>query len=355
MPSGSPPLTALAPLHERVNSWYAEAGRQDLPWREHDCSPWGVFLSEVMSQQTPLARVEPVWREWMERWPTPAALAQAASGDAVRAWGRLGYPRRALRLHEAATAMVQRHGGEVPSGHAELLALPGVGAYTAAAVSCFAFGSPQVVVDTNVRRVLARTLEGKAYPHPVLNRAEAELAAASMPADRAMANTWNVAVMELGALVCVARAPRCGECPVADLCAWNVAGRPAYVGPARRGQAWHGTDRQVRGEILHRLRQAHASLPLARLEDSAARPRPGDALPGLPRRRRSRGASPTQAIPATRLTPSLLRTAPPPFPSSGRATSRAPWPVGRGGHSSVEAGPLDGAGRSSGRVTSAAP
>jgi A/G-specific adenine glycosylase len=261
MPSGSPPL---AVLHERVNSWFGEAGR-DLPWRRDDCSPWGVFLSEVMSQQTPLSRVEPVWREWMQRWPTPADLAAASPGEVVRAWGRLGYPRRALRVREAATAMVEEHEGEVPRGHGELLSLPGVGAYTAAAVSCFAFGNPEVVIDTNVRRVLARTLEGKALPHLTLNRAESDLARAAMPNDREAANTWNVAVMELGALVCVARGPRCGECPVADLCAWNVAGRPAYDGPARRGQAWQGTDRQVRGEILRRLRDAPAALPLAGL------------------------------------------------------------------------------------------
>jgi A/G-specific adenine glycosylase len=268
MPSGSQPL---AVLHERVNSWFDDSGR-DLPWRRADCSPWGVFLSEVMSQQTPLSRVEPVWREWMERWPTPTDLAAASPGDVVRAWGRLGYPRRALRLHEAATVMVARHDGEVPRDHEELLALPGVGAYTAAAVSCFAFGTPEVVIDTNVRRVLARTLEGKALPHLTLNRAESDLARAAMPADRHAANTWNVAVMELGALICVARGPRCEECPVADLCAWNVAGRPAYDGPPRRGQAWHGTDRQVRGEILRRLREAHASLPLRRLADGGADP-----------------------------------------------------------------------------------
>ncbi|GAA5031416.1 A/G-specific adenine glycosylase [Terrabacter aeriphilus] len=269
MPSGRVPL---ALLHERVNAWYATEGRAHLPWRHPDCPPWGVFLSEVMSQQTPLARVEPIWHEWMERWPTPAALAAAAPGEAVRAWGRLGYPRRALRLHEAATAMVERHDGQVPRTPEELLALPGVGAYTAAAVSCFAFGLPEVVVDTNVRRVLARTLEGKAFPHLTLNRAEARLAAASMPADRDTANTWNVAVMELGALVCVARGPRCGDCPVADLCAWNLDGRPAYDGPPRRGQAWHGTDRQVRGELLRRLRDSVTPLPVQALEGSGDDP-----------------------------------------------------------------------------------
>lgn len=269
MPLSSVPIDAL---RGRVNAWYARAGR-DLPWRAADCSPWGVYLSEVMAQQTPLSRVEPVWLEWMERWPSPTALAAAAPGDAVRAWGRLGYPRRALRLHEAATVMRDRHGGEVPRTREELLALPGVGAYTAAAVACFAFGIPEVVVDTNVRRVLARAVEGKEYPAPTLTRAETDLAVGAMPAERHTessarreANVWNVAVMELGALVCVARGPRCGDCPVADLCVWNLAGRPAHDGPPRRGQAWHGTDRQVRGEILRRLRDEHRSLPLSALE-----------------------------------------------------------------------------------------
>ncbi len=261
MPLSPLPLDVL---HERVVGWYREAGR-DLPWREPDCSAWGVFVSEVMAQQTPLARVEPVWREWLARWPTPTALAAAAPGDAVRAWGRLGYPRRALRLHEAATAMVERHGGEVPSAPEDLLALPGVGAYTAAAVACFAFGLPEVVVDTNVRRVLARTLLGAQYPAPALTRAERDLAAEAMPAERHTATVWNVAVMELGALVCAARAPRCADCPVADLCTWNLAGRPAHDGPPRRGQAWHGTDRQVRGMLLQRLRDAHAALHLGHL------------------------------------------------------------------------------------------
>lgn len=269
MPPSGVPLEDLARLHERVNAWYAVAGRAELPWRARDCTPWGVFLSEVMAQQTPLSRVEPAWREWMERWPTPAALAAASPGEAVHAWGRLGYPRRALRLHEAARAMVQRHGGEVPGTREELLALPGVGAYTAAAVACFAFETPEVVVDTNVRRVLARTLEGKAYPHLTLTKAEMDLAQASMPARREAANTWNVAVMELGALVCVARGPRCGDCPVADLCAWNLAGRPAYDGPPRRGQAWHGTDRQVRGEILQRLRDARGPVAITNILDGA--------------------------------------------------------------------------------------
>jgi A/G-specific adenine glycosylase len=224
-----------------------------------------VLVSEVMSHQTPVARVEPAWREWLARWPTPADLATAPPGEAVRAWGRLGYPRRALRLHEAARAIVERHGGEVPSSESELGALPGIGAYTAAAVACFAYGQPTVVVDTNVRRVLARTLLGEAQAAPAMTRAEHDLAAAALPKDPDDAVTWNVAAMELGALVCTARSPHCEACPVADLCAWNRAGRPAYTGHARRSQAWQGTDRQARGVLLGVLRAADEAVSAADL------------------------------------------------------------------------------------------
>lgn len=258
MPAAGPPTDPrrrAARLHAPVRRWYAANGR-DLPWRRPDCTPWGVLVSEVMAQQTPLARVEPVWREWLARWPTPAALAADPPGEAIRAWGRLGYPRRAVRLHELAGALVREHAGEVPRDEAALLALPGVGAYTAAAVMAFAFGEHSVVVDTNVRRVLARTLLGDAHAAPALTAAERDLATAAVPATAGAAAVWNVAVMELGALVCTARSPRCDECPVADRCAWVAAGRPAHDGPPRRGQAWEGTDRQVRGRILAILRTA---------------------------------------------------------------------------------------------------
>jgi A/G-specific adenine glycosylase len=258
----APPLPVL---HERVNRWYA-ANARPLPWRLPGSSPWAVLVSEVMSHQTPVARVEPVWREWLARWPAPADLAAAPPGEAVRAWGRLGYPRRALRLHEAARAIVARYGGEVPSAEAELQSLPGIGAYTAAAVACFAFGEPIVVVDTNVRRVLARTLEGEAQAPPAMSRAELALATAAMPIDTDDAVVWNVAAMELGALVCTARSPRCDDCPVAGVCAWNRAGRPAYTGPVRRGQAWDGTDRQARGALLGLLRAATEPVSAAELE-----------------------------------------------------------------------------------------
>lgn len=251
-------------LHQPILQWYADHQR-DLPWRHDDCSAWGVLVSEVMLQQTPVARVLPVWQEWMERWPTPRDLALAPAGDAVRAWGRLGYPRRALRLHQCATAIVDQHDGDVPTTEAQLLTLPGVGTYTAAAVACFAHGERTVVVDTNVRRVEARLVTGVALPAPSLSRAETELAASLVPADPEAARVWNVAVMELGALVCTARSPRCGDCPVSDLCVWRRAGSPAYDGPARRTQAWEGTDRQVRGAMMAVLRAADGPVTLADL------------------------------------------------------------------------------------------
>ena len=261
-----PLAPSLPVLHDRVNRWYA-ANARALPWRLPGTSAWAVLVSEVMSHQTPVARVEPVWREWLARWPTPADLAAEAPGEAVRAWGRLGYPRRALRLHQAARAVVERHGGEVPRTEEALRALPGIGAYTAAAVACFAFRRPTVVVDTNVRRVLVRTLLGEAQAAPAMSRAERDLAVAALPEDRDDAVVWNVAAMELGALVCTARSPRCDECPVADLCAWNRAGRPAYTGPARRAQAWDGTDRQARGALLGVLRAATAPVSGADLRE----------------------------------------------------------------------------------------
>lgn len=250
-------------LHERVTRWFTENAR-DLPWREPSCSPWGILVSEVMLQQTPVVRVLPVWREWLERWPSPAHLAAEPSGAAVRHWGRLGYPRRALRLHAAATAIVADHGGAVPATHDELLSLPGVGTYTAAAVSAFAFGRRETVVDTNIRRVHARLFGGSALPAPALTAAEMRRAVTLLPSDDALSVRWNAAVMELGAVICTARAPMCDSCPVRDACAWVAAGRPApeYV---PKGQSWAGTDRQVRGAIVAVLRDADHPVPRALL------------------------------------------------------------------------------------------
>lgn len=242
-------------LHAQVIDWFEENARE-LPWRSPDCSPWGVYVSEVMSHQTPVARVEPIWRHWMHRWPEPAALAAEAPGEAVREWGRLGYPRRALRLHESARVMVDEFGGRVPGSYAELLELPGVGPYTAAAVASFAFGERTAVLDINIRRVEARAVRGLPMQDASLSRFESALAEALVPASAPRSVEWNAAVMELGALVCTARAPRCGACPIRESCAWVAAGSPAYDGPARRVQAWEGTDRQVRGRIVALLRAA---------------------------------------------------------------------------------------------------
>ncbi len=257
-------------LHRVVLSWYGENAR-DLPWRRPDAAAWGVLVSEVMLQQTPVARVLPVWRDWLARWPTPADLAAEPSGEAVRAWGRLGYPRRALRLHAAAAAIVERHGGQVPAQLEELRALPGVGVYTAAAVASFAFGRRHAVVDTNVRRVLARLVEGRALPAPSLTSAETRLAERLLPADGdepPLSPRWNVAVMELGALVCTARSPRCEACPVREHCRWHGLGRPAHDGPPPRGQAWAGTDRQVRGRIMAIARAARGPVAVGQLSDA---------------------------------------------------------------------------------------
>ncbi|WP_416342595.1 A/G-specific adenine glycosylase [Isoptericola peretonis] len=255
-------------LVARTVAWFDDAAR-DLPWRRADRTPWGVLVSEVMLQQTPVARVEPVWRAWLDRWPTPANLAAAPTADVLRAWDRLGYPRRALRLADCARAIVERHDGAVPDDEEALRALPGVGEYTAAAVRAFAFGRRSVVVDTNVRRVLARAAGGTALGAPSPTAAERTLAAALVPDDDATAARWAAASMELGAVVCTARAPRCGACPVADLCAWRAAGHPPDEhAHRRRTQAWHGTDRQVRGRVMAALRSAVEPVPRVLLADS---------------------------------------------------------------------------------------
>ncbi len=251
-------------LHREVIEWFDRAARE-LPWRG-EVGAWAVLVSELMLQQTPVARVLPVFEAWMRRWPTPAALAAEAPGEAVRAWGRLGYPRRALRLHAAAVAITERHEGRVPDDHAALLALPGVGEYTAAAVASFAFGRRHAVLDTNVRRVLARVVEGSEHPARSLTAAERRLAAALLPDDESTAARWAAATMELGALVCTARAPRCDACPIAHRCRWLALGRPAHDGPPRRGQAWAGTDRQCRGRLLAVLRDHAGPVPKAALD-----------------------------------------------------------------------------------------
>jgi A/G-specific adenine glycosylase len=268
-------------LHAPVLDWYAAHAR-DLPWRRPDASAWAVMVSEFMLQQTPVNRVLPVYDAWMRTWPAPSALAAAAPGEAVRAWGRLGYPRRALRLHSAAQAITERHGGQVPADRETLRELPGVGDYTAAAVSTFAFGRRNAVLDTNVRRVLARTAAGEEHPANSVTATERQRAESLLPEDETVAARWSVAVMELGALVCTARSPRCHACPVVAECAWATAGFPAYDGPPRRGQTYAGTDRQCRGRLLGVLRDCDEPVHRSRLEqaweDSLQRERALDGL-----------------------------------------------------------------------------
>ena len=278
--TGPTPATPRAHPGETIVDWYASAAR-DLPWRTPGVDPWAVLVSEVMLQQTPVARVEPVWRSWMARWPTPAELAATPPAEVIRAWGKLGYPRRALRLREAATAVTERHGGLVPDDVAALEALPGVGTYTARAVACFGHGRRQPVVDTNVRRVVARLVHGRAEAG---NARASDLrdVAALAPEDDDRAVRFSVAVMELGALVCVAGTPRCGACPVRGDCAWRRAGYPAPEGPPRRVQRFAGTDRQVRGRLLDVLRSADgpvtADALAAAWDDAAQRIRCLDSL-----------------------------------------------------------------------------
>jgi A/G-specific adenine glycosylase len=250
-----------------VNEWF-EANRRDLPWRADGYPAWGILVSEIMLQQTPVVRVIPRLETWLARWPTPASLAASAPGDAVRAWERLGYPRRALNLHAAAVAITERHGGIVPADVDELLALPGIGHYTARAVAAFAYGKRHPVVDTNVRRVLARAVDGNGDPGPPSTRRDLAAMAAQLPVDEGSARVFNAAVMELGAVICTARAPRCEECPIAVQCAWRAAGYPQYEGAKRAVQKkYEGSDRQVRGVILGALRERPGVMQASELSE----------------------------------------------------------------------------------------
>ena len=260
--------------------WY-EHEQRDLPWRRPGVSPWQVLVSEFMLQQTPVARVEPIWLAWVARWPTPSAPAAASAADVLRAWGKLGYPRRAKRLHECALAIAGEHGDVVPSDVETLLSLPGIGAYTARAVACFAYGQRVPVVDTNVRRVVARAVHGRADATASTSPRDLTDVAVLLP-DGADAPRFSVALMELGATVCTARSPRCGICPL-SVCAWRTAGFPAATTRARRAQRYAGTDRQVRGRLLDVLRGndspvTRAELDVAWLADSAQRDRALDSL-----------------------------------------------------------------------------
>jgi A/G-specific adenine glycosylase len=243
--------------------------RRDLPWRRSR-DPWAVLVSELMLQQTQVPRVVTRYERFLARFPTPATCAAAAAGDVVRAWEGLGYNRRAVNLHRAAVLMVARHRGRVPDRLDALLALPGVGPYTARAVLVFAFGREVGLVDTNAGRFVARAAAGRALAPADAQR----LADSIVPAGRAW--EWGQAVFDLGALVCTRRAPACARCPIAGHCAWHRAGHPppdpavASAGTRPPQSTFAGSDRQGRGRLVDALRRG--PVPRARAAEVAGWP-----------------------------------------------------------------------------------
>ncbi|WP_237159370.1 A/G-specific adenine glycosylase [Mycolicibacterium rhodesiae] len=270
----------MSSICDELVVWYGHA-RRDLPWRSPDVTAWQILVSEFMLQQTPVARVAPIWLDWVARWPTPSATAAASAADVLRAWGKLGYPRRAKRLHECATVIAAEHGDRVPDDVEVLLTLPGVGSYTARAVACFAYQQSVPVVDTNVRRVVARAIHGLADAgNPSTTRDMADVLAL-MPDDET-APVFSAALMELGATVCTARSPKCGVCPL-SVCAWRAAGHPPAATAPRPSQRFAGTDRQVRGKLLDVLRASTSPVPREHLDvvwltETAQRDRALDSL-----------------------------------------------------------------------------
>jgi A/G-specific adenine glycosylase len=242
---------SLSDRQADVLGWWEEQ-RRELPWRETR-DPWEVLVCEVMAQQTQVARVAERWRPFLERFPTPAALADVPAAEAVRWWSGLGYNRRALALHRTAQAVVRDHGGELPADLDALIALPGVGPYTARAVLAFAFEADHGVVDTNTARVLARWAGRRLRARDVQAAADD-----AVPSRGAWA--WNQAMLDLGATVCRRRAPRCGACPVAGACTWAVAGHPepdpadGSAGVSGGQSRFEGSDRQGRGRLVEALR-----------------------------------------------------------------------------------------------------
>jgi A/G-specific adenine glycosylase len=239
----------MSSLHQPVLAWYKK-NKRDLPWRNTDA--WGVLVSEIMLQQTPVARVLPVYTEWLKRWPTPAALAKASPAQIITAWGRLGYPRRALRLHECAKVISTQYKGRIPETQSELRELPGIGDYTSAAIIAFAFGGRSLVLDINIRRVFARVIDGVEVPTTAPTKSERVEREKLIPSKNP--HLWAAATMEFGALICTAKNPKCGQCPLADQCIWRSLDYPLSDQP-KRTQSWHGTDRQCRGVIVQALRE----------------------------------------------------------------------------------------------------
>ena len=268
-------------MQREVINWYRQHQRE-LPWREPGFPAWGTLISEFMLQQTPVSRVAPIIGEWLERWPTPAAMAASPSGEVVRAWGKLGYPRRALWLHSCAVAITERFGGEVPSDVDDLLSLPGIGPYTSRAVAVFAFGAHEPMVDTNIRRVIARHNEGHADQGPPSTKRDLEAMRAVLPSAKDSPE-FNIGLMELGSLICTAKNPKCTECPIASSCAWAIAGYPESDRPGKPKQKkYEGSDRQARGAVLAVLRASEHPVSTADIDqawpDAAQRGRAIDSL-----------------------------------------------------------------------------
>ncbi len=235
-------------MQAELTRWFKQ-NKRDLPWR--DTSPWGVMVSEFMLQQTPVNRVLPIWNQWMRTWPDPHSLAQAPKPDVIRAWGRLGYPRRALRLHESAKVISEKFGNQVPSTYEELLSLPGIGDYTASAILAFAYSQRSLVLDINIRRFFSRSIDGVETPPASISQVERALRTELIPSKRP--HVWAAATMEFGALVCTAKNPNCADCPLQGQCAWRAAGYPKSE--AKPKPTFNGSDRQCRGAILNVLRE----------------------------------------------------------------------------------------------------
>lgn len=280
-----PDSPAAASVASALIPWF-RAHARDLPWRRADYleryGAWGVLVSEFMLQQTPVTRVIPHLEAWLARWPDPSSLASATGAEVLQQWANLGYPRRALWLHGAAIAIRDQHGDSTPREVTELLALPGIGDYTARAVAAFAFGDRHPVVDTNTRRVIARAVHGRAQPDAPARR-DLDDMLALLPSERDGAAVVNAATMELGATVCTARSPGCERCPLAALCAWRAAGYPPSEDRRRKQARYEGSDRQARGGVLRALRHADdhrlpADAVLSDWPDPAQRDRAIDSL-----------------------------------------------------------------------------
>lgn len=276
-------LSELARLTRSSVALFWQTRARNLPWRFGRTTPWGVLVCEVMSQQTQMSRVVPYWTAWMQTWPDAQSLSCATAAEVITAWGRLGYPRRALRLQECARVVANEYHNSLPRTYEELIALPGVGDYTASAVLSFAYGEQVAVIDTNIRRVLTRTFAGVESHGGSTTRADRELAAAVLPksdfdaasndsspaaptcaptqsSPTCTSSVWNQSIMEIGATLCTAQSPQCDTCPLQRWCRFKAAGFPGLgARRTRPQQRFVGTNRQVRGIILQALRKAHSS------------------------------------------------------------------------------------------------